>query len=266
MNSGFLTFATNGRAFRSVGTHQRFDREAYRLMCPLVDTSAFPQRHDILQFEGVGGPDGLKVKGSYNTSHMWDPVNEIGHLPLWIQSHFDNLVVALKLGDDVEASFHAGWMAHYLTDSLTPAHHVSHELIAAEYKERSKARQNWLYWGRKGLLSSHVAFEAGIATAMFLSPIKANFDIALYERMRKHGLSECMKEESYKIAKLGLYERYLKQGWSRKLARELKISVIPRIPQLVSAAWLLAYEQAGNQVDLSKAAVGKPRRLAKQTR
>ncbi len=245
MNSGFLTFATKGKAFRSVGTHQRFDREAFRLLSPLVDHKHFPRRKDILLFEGVGGPDGLKFKGNYNTNHLYDPINEIGQLPLWIESHLGNMARALKDGDMVEASFHAGWMAHYLTDSLTPAHHVSHDLIAAEYEEKSKTRQRWLYWGRKGLMSSHVAFEAGISTTMFLSPIKANFDTALFKRMQKDGLAACVKEESYKIAKLGIYDRYLKVGWSNKLAREIKLSVVPRIPQLISAAWLLAYEQAG---------------------
>lgn len=248
MNSGFLTFATKGRAFRSVGTHQRFDREGYRLISPFVDHSHFPRRKDILVFEGVGGPDGLKFKGNYNTSHMYDPVNEIGHLPVWIESHLGSMTQALQVGDMVEASFHAGWMAHYLTDSLTPAHHLSHDLIAAEYDEKSKARQNWLYWGRKGLMSSHVAFEAGIATTMFMSPIRASFDEALYKRIKKQGLANCVKEESYKIAKLGIYDRYLKKGWSNKLAREIKLSVVPRIPQLIAAAWLLAYEQAGYNV------------------
>lgn len=245
MNSGFLTFATKGRAFRSVGTHQRFDREAYRLISPLVSCQHFPHRKDILLFEGVGGPDGLKFKGNYNTSHMYDPVNEIGHLPLWIESHLDNMTRALKDRDMVEASFHAGWMAHYLTDSLTPAHHLSHDLIAAEYEQKSKTSQRWLYWGRKGLMSSHVAFEAGIATTMLFSPIRASFDASLYERAKKQGLAACVREEAYKVAKLGIYDRYLSRGWSNKLAREIKLSVVPRIPQLISAAWLLAYEQAG---------------------
>lgn len=252
MNSGFLTFATNGKAFRSVGTHQRFDREAFRLISPFVDNSKFPRRKDILLFEGVGGPDGLKFKGSYDTNHLWDPVNEIGHLPLWIESHFDNLVKALKSEDLVEASFHAGWLAHYLTDSLTPAHHISHDLVAAEYEEKSRARKGWLYWGHKGLMSSHVHFEAGIATSMVLSPIKASFDDALYRRLKKDGIAQCVKEESYRISKLGLYDKFLKRGWSNKLAREIKLSVVPRIPQLIAAAWLLAYEQAGYPVKIAK--------------
>lgn len=257
MNSGFLTFATKGKAFRSVGTHQRFDREAFRLVSPFVDATHFPHKKDILLFEGVGGPDGLKFKGNYSTSHMWDPVNEIGYLPLWIDSHLQNMTRALKDGDMVEASFHAGWMAHYLTDSLTPAHHMSHELIAEEYAQGSKARKNWLYWGRKGLMSSHVAFEAGIATTMFMLPIKAGFDQSLYERAKKHGIIYCVKEESYKIARLGIYERYLKKGWSNKLAREIKLSVVPRIPQLVAVAWLLAYENAGYKPETDLTSVAR---------
>ena len=244
MNSGFLTFAAKGKAFRSVGTHQRFDREAFRLVSPFINHDNFPRRKDILLFEGVGGPDGLKFKGNYDTNHMWDPVNEIGFLPTWIESHLASMTQALREKDMVEASFHAGWMAHYLTDSLTPAHHLSHDLIAAEYEEKSKARKGGLYWGRKGLMSSHVHFEAGIATSMVMSPIRADFDRALYERIKKHGLAHCVREESYRISQLGLYDKFLKKGWSSKLAREIKLSVVPRIPQLIAAAWLLAYEQA----------------------
>ena len=260
MNSGVLTYATKGRAFNRVGTHQKFDREAYRLLNPLINHEHFPARSDILRFEGIGGPDGLKVKGNYSTDHLWDPINEIGFLPVWIESHFKNLVIALRSGDKVEASFHAGWMAHYLTDSLTPAHHVSHKLIAAEYEDSSKLRRRWLYWGRKGLMSSHVAFEAGISSSIMFSPIKASFDTALYERGKKQGIIHIVKEESYKIAKLNLYDTFLKKGWSGKLAKQIKLSVVPRIPQLVAVAWLLAYEEAGFSVDLSSTSAPRSRK------
>ena len=248
MNSGVLTFVTKGRAFNSVGTHQKFDREAYRLIRPFVKSGSFPHRQAILRFEGIGGPDGLKVKGNYSTDHLWDPINEIGKLPIWIESHFKSMVVDLEKKDMVEASFHAGWMAHYLTDSLTPAHHVSHKLLAAEHEDSSKIRRNWLYWGRKGIMSSHVAFEAGISSSIVFSPIKSNFDAALYERALKHGIAKVMQEESYKIAQLDLYDTFLKKGWSSKLARQIKISVVPRIPQLIAVAWLVAYRQAGYEV------------------
>lgn len=252
MNSGLLQYAARGRAFRSIGTHQKFDREAFRLIAPLVVADKFPRRRDILKFEGIGGPDGLKLKGDYNTSHMWDPVNEIGHLPIWIESHLKNMTSALKRGDIVEASFHAGWMAHYLTDSMTPAHHISHELVAAEYKDAGKLRYSWLYWGSKGLMSTHVAFEMGVSSAMFFSPIRSKFNQHIFDRIQDKGLARVVKEESLAVAKLELYDRFLKKGWTTDIARTMKKEVIPKTTQLIAAAWLTAYKEAGLKIRESK--------------
>lgn len=247
MNSGFASFATKGRISWS-GTHQKFDRAAYRLVVPRVSSGTFPTRREILHFEGYDGPDGLKVKGPYTTDHLWDPVNELGFLPVWIDSHFKNLVAALKKDDMVEASFHAGWMAHYLTDSLTPAHHVSHKLIEAEYEDSSKARRRWLVWGRKGLMSTHVAFESGVSSSIIASPLRPKFDDKLFEAIKEKGISEVVKEESLKIAKYNYFEQFLKKGWTPALAKAIKATVIPRIPQLIAAAWLAAYEASGHEI------------------
>lgn len=243
MNSGFASFASKGRITWS-GTHQKLDREAFRLISPMIRHDHFPRRKHILNFEGYGGPDGLKVKGQYNSDHLWDPVNEIGHLPSWIQVHFENLVDCLKREDYIEAGFHAGWMAHYITDSLTPAHHISYKLIAEEYAEASKLTRRWKTWGSKGWKSSHVAFESGISTATMFSPLRLKIDMALVEAVKAHGIEHAIKEESLKIARLGLYEEFIAHGWTTKLAKSVRATVVPRIPQMIAAAWLVAYEAA----------------------
>lgn len=247
MNSGFASFATKGRV-KWTGTHQKFDRAAYRLIRHNVRRELFPSRRTILHFEGYDGPDGLKVKGSYTADHLWDPVNQIGFLPVWIESHYRNLVVALKEHDMVEAGFHAGWMAHYLTDSLTPAHHTSHELIEEEYKNSSKTRHRWLLWGRKGLMSTHVAFESGVSSSIIASPLRPKFDKKLFEAVDKKGIVEVVKEESLKISKYNFFDQFLKKGWTPPLAKAIKATVVPRIPQLIAAAWLAAYVQAGYKI------------------
>jgi len=243
MNSGFASFATRGRISYS-GTHQKLDREAFRIVSPLIDKERFPKRAAILKFEGYGGPDGMKVKGNYNTDHLWDPVNEIGFLPVWIEVHYQNLVAALKKKDYVEAAFHAGFMGHYITDSLTPAHHLSYKLIAEEYAEASKLKRRWKAWGTKGWKSSHFAFESGISAATMFSPLRVKFDLELSERMRHQGIREVIKDESLMIAKLGLYEEFIMNGWTTKLAKAVRATVVPRIPQMIAAAWLAAYQEA----------------------
>lgn len=245
MNSGFITHLTKGRLLNSVGTHQKFDRTAYSLINKKLEPDKFPARSLIINFEGSGGPDGLKFKGNYTTDHMWDPVNKIGQLPTWIEIHYQNLVKALKEDDIVKASFEAGFMAHYLTDSLTPAHHLSHKFILEEY-EGKKYRKRWKIYGHKGILSTHVAFETGISSAIFFTPIKVSFDEKLHKRIRKDGIKKVVMQESLAISKHNIYEQFLQKGWSAKLAKTIKATVVKRIPQLISAAWLSAYEEAYN--------------------
>ena len=107
MNSGFITHITKGRLLNSVGTHQKFDRTAYGLIKPKLSPDKFPSRAQVINFEGSGGPDGLKFKGNYSSDHMWDPVNKIGQLPLWIEIHYKNLVKALKAALTISSAFRA---------------------------------------------------------------------------------------------------------------------------------------------------------------
>lgn len=243
MNSGFITHLTKGRLLNSVGTHQKFDRTAYALIKAKLQPNKFPTRTQIINFEGSGGPDGLKFKGNYTTDHMWDPVNKIGQLPTWIEIHYKNLIKALREEDIAKASFEAGFMAHYLTDSLTPAHHLSHKFILEEY-EGKKHRKRWKIYGHKGILSSHVAFESGISSAIFFTPIKVEFDAKLLDRIKKDGIKAVVMQESLAITKHNIYDQFLKKGWSARLAKVVKATVVKRIPQLISAAWLAAYEEA----------------------
>ncbi|MBI2798240.1 hypothetical protein HYX70_02980 [Candidatus Saccharibacteria bacterium] len=248
MNSGLLTFATKGKAFKTFGTHQKFDREAHRLASAYIGTG-FPTRKQILNFEGMGGPDGLKFKGKYTADHLWDPINEIGFLPIWIDVHYKNLVTALKLGDTQKAAFEAGYMAHYLTDSLTPAHHLSFKLIMAGYEDSGRWRKKWLAWGgRKGPMRSHVAFETGVSSAVSFGSIHANFDPQLFKNIQKNGLPAVVKQESRSIAELDLYQKFLRSGWTVSLAKAVKAVVVKRIPQLIAAAWVAAYAEAGHEL------------------
>lgn len=246
MNSGFITHLTKGRLLNSVGTHQKFDRTAYGLIKHKIESGKFPSRAQIINFEGSGGPDGLKFKGNYTTDHMWDPVNKIGQLPTWIEIHYNNLVKALRDDDIVKAAFEAGFMAHYLTDSLTPAHHLSHKFILEEY-EGKKHRKRWKIYGHKGILSTHVAFESGISSAIFFNPIKVEFDAKLFSRIKKDGIKDVVMHESLAISKLNIYDQYLRRGWNTKLVKVIKATVVKRIPQLIAATWLAAYQEAHNQ-------------------
>ncbi|MBA3678817.1 hypothetical protein H0W80_01305 [Candidatus Saccharibacteria bacterium] len=125
------------------------------------------------------------------------------------------------------------------------------KLLAAEHENSGRARRGWLYFGRKGLLSSHVMFEGGVSTAVAMNRIQVKFDRDLYEKIQSSGIRAVVEEESLRIAKLDLYDKFIKTGWTAGLAKTMKAVVVKRIPQLIAAAWLAAYLEAGYVVDLN---------------
>ena len=86
----------------------------------------FPGIREILHFEGNNGPDGIKRK-SPSVDEPWhyiDPENaDDRELLEMILDHQHNLAMALKHNNPERAAFEAAWMAHAITDGLTPAHH-----------------------------------------------------------------------------------------------------------------------------------------------
>ena len=85
----------------------------------------FPSIDEILNFEGIRGPDGLKRKspGVDEPEHFIIPDKDDGVLIGYIRNHHWNLVRALRRKDRERAAFEAAWLAHAITDGLTPAHH-----------------------------------------------------------------------------------------------------------------------------------------------
>ena len=109
-----------------VGTHQRLDRAARKLLGQrLKKGQFFPSTKEILAFEGTHGPDGLKRKspGVDEPMHFIIPEDDDGQLIKMILDHQYNLRHALKTDNRVRAAFEAAWMAHAIADGLTPAHH-----------------------------------------------------------------------------------------------------------------------------------------------
>jgi hypothetical protein len=59
-----LALKTNSKkSGRIIGTHQKLDKIAYKIVAKnLPEGIKFPTINQILLFEGMGGPDGLKRK------------------------------------------------------------------------------------------------------------------------------------------------------------------------------------------------------------
>ena len=50
--------------------------------------------------------------------------------------------------------------------------------------------------------------------------------------------------ESLSISKYKIYDKFITKGWNAKLAKSIKETLVKRIPQLIAAAWVSAYEEA----------------------
>lgn len=264
MNSGFIT---TKRVVNQIGVHQRFDVAAYRMIEEFLPIGAFPTIKDIIHFEGYNGPDGLKIKspGVNEPSHLYDPVTDTGDAAKHIANHYAALVERLKDGDMIRAAFEASWMAHYICDGLTPAHHWPLEERLAEAAALSpaslkrgdttkfastmvKVKKNWLVYGAKGHLSTHFYFETGIAFALLIFPIRPAFQDDEFVRTRELGPLKYFKTQAIDIAELNLYGRFYKEGWNSEIASAVKNKIAPQTARTIGLIWLLALYEAGEQL------------------
>lgn len=225
----------------------------------LRDTHTFPSIKEILHFEGSRGPDGIKFKspGHDEPWHFIDPDRpKDGELLSSIRDHQHNLHQALTVGDTTRASFEAAWLAHAVTDGLTPAHHEPYEeqrkeiqadhgmttvkskLVMSGASRTETLKNNWKYWGAGGLMTTHTLFEGGIAMAAkpykFQSAVPTDQDI---DDLQKNGYESTYVRLVKEIAALEMYDAFKKTGWTNKLALQTNRELMPRICKAVILAW-----------------------------
>lgn len=249
---------------RIIGAHQKIDRLARRHFTHLAGrTHDFPNAKEIIHFEGMRGPDGVKLKspGVDEPWHFID-LNNPGDTRLMdhVNDHHTNLIKAIKEHDRVKMAFEAAWLAHAITDGLTPAHQVPYEEImnelrgeaSEEYlkKVRSKAvmpgngsakvfiKNNWSYWGAGGVMTSHTLFEAGVATT--ISSLK--YDPGLFSNddiyaLMKQDFSDVIMDAIRQVAALDMYTAFNKTGWDLRLAKKTRQALMPIIVRTVTYAW-----------------------------
>jgi hypothetical protein len=246
------------------GAHQKINRVSRRHLAGLFEGSGyyFPSVNQMTKFEGQNGPDGIKRKapGQDEPWHFYDPRDpDDKKLLTVIDYHYKLLVEALREHNQTRAAFEAAWLAHALVDGLTPAHHYPYEKellklrsgqgidTRTSIKEKvfmhgdtiaERLGNNWKMWGDKGLLTTHVAFEMGIA--VMVSPLRFRrgvpTDVELLE-LRQNGLPELFKKRACQIANLDMYESFYKSGWTPKLAKQARKELMPLIVNTVTLAW-----------------------------
>lgn len=245
-----------------VGTHQKLDRAARRLFTRLAPTkTVFPTEKAILHFEGNRGPDGLKRKspGVDEPMHFIQPENDDGKLIKMILDHQYNLHAALVAQNYDRAAFEAAWMAHAITDGLTPAHHypfleATEDLITGEEFVKifgtpikgimkgktmfDTARNNWLYWGARGFMTKHIAFEYGCALTAASMSVRSLTPALSPAEVKNLDLKKEFYRSLHKISTLDMYDRFLKEGWTTNLAYETKDILLPEIVRAIAVGWL----------------------------
>lgn len=267
MYSG-TTFRT--KSGRVIGVHQKIDRVARRhVVARLPKRVYFPSAHDILHFEGLNGPDGIKRKSPARDEpwHYIDPRDHSDRAIVdMINDHLVNMTEALRANNHQRAAFEAAWMAHAIVDGLTPAHHYPLEAKLEELRggegletrtstkakilmpgknRRHQLRNNWEFWGAKGIMTTHVGFELGVATT--IAPHK--FDATMpsdedFKRVENDGFEPVFFTMLQQIATMDMYKEFARSGWTRHLARETRDVLIPDIVKTVTLAWYQAVYEA----------------------
>lgn len=257
MYSGTTFNHKSGNVF---GVHQKIDRAAYKLF-DAFQPDAFPSLSLILHFEGKNGPDGIKSKTPSKDEpwHFIDPFDELDSALLTdIANHQYNLKQALDHKDEHRAAFEAAWLAHAVVDGLTPAHHypleehletkrgegletrdtIRKKLLMPGDTKRERLRNNWEFWGAKGVMTTHFLFELGVAGAITPFPRLEKIPAEDIRFVSQYSFAEYFQAKIKQIAELEMYETFGKKGWTTQLGHQTRKELIPTITYAVALAWL----------------------------
>lgn len=266
MYSGTTLRTKSGRL---MGVHQKIDRVARRHIKQHIPKGMhFPTTHEVLHFEGLNGPDGIKRKspGKDEPWHYVDPTNpDDNKLMVMIMDHIENLSVALRDDNRERAAFEAAWMAHAITDGLTPAHHypldekieelwgkpkeerltIKDKNIIKGKNRRDTLSKNWEYWGTKGVYTNHFMFEWGVGTSIVSSSFD---DIGLtqadLDRVETVPFEQIFDGALRRVVDMKMYDEFSRLGWTRHLAIETREDLVPEIIKTVVVGWYTAVVKA----------------------
>lgn len=156
-------------------------------------------------------------------------------------------------------------MAHMITDGLTPAHHfplssVKNELMTDKEMMRvfgqpikgmmhgrnmlETMRNNWLYWGAKGHMSQHIAYEYGVAMIVATLPQRAMMPKMDTEAFCQMDTEKMFYDSLRQVQERKIYDRFREDGWTTELALETKNFLLPEIIKAIALGWFSAAMEA----------------------
>ena len=110
---------------------------------------------------------------------------------------------------------------------------------------RDQLQNNWQFWGTKGLMTTHLAFEFGVAST--IATLRFDDITVTDEELTAAATGDF--EDLYKqtlslIAEMDMYGEFSRAGWTRHLATETKNVLMPHIIKAVVLGWYAASKQA----------------------
>lgn len=249
---------------RIIGVHQRIDRVARKQIDNFLPSCInFPNIKQILYYEGKNGPDGIKRKNPSKDEpwHFIDPNDKSDTILIdYIKNHIKNLTKALDNNNMQRAAFESAWMSHAIVDGLTPAHHYPLDKELSELRKGEKnatrdsitrkillpgdnpvdlIRNNWKAWGAKGIMTTHFGFELGVASSISGSRLlnKNRINENDIDNLKKYGFEKIYLDSVKEVYDMKMYDRFIKKGWTGKLAKETKDCLIPICNKMVCLGW-----------------------------
>lgn len=234
----------------SWGTHCYLNKRAFLLLEKegVKFGEEFPHLKAINHFEDFNGPDGAWVRGELPTSYMvYNPNTDKGEAPREAVKYLENLFLSLKEKNLIKAAKEAAWFSHLTSDLLWPPHQVG------DYQNDNlrfyfwNIKTNWVD-GLTGSLwrknDKHSKIEALTTFTLWKKKIGQSEINHLFVEKAKNdyqNIEPYLKEKAALINKRGAYEKFIKEGFSRELRKEMAIYVFPQIISTIATLWYLAY-------------------------
>lgn len=209
----------------------------------------FPRAALLRRFTCQQGADIAWLRGeNSNRNHFYNPVTGRGRALDATSHYFSKLVAWAGRGcaPEQEGARHAAWLSHFASDALCPPHHEG------EPVDGTSPRTDWHdphsssvhpVWLRR---NKHLWFELTIAARQqvhrpFRKPFPLSDEIEEEAaRISELGVPETVKALAGTVAAKGAFQRYVRDGWTPRVAATVMDDILPTAVHLTQVLWITA--------------------------
>lgn len=233
-----------------VTTHCTVNRLARGVLHITPMNKWLPQSRDINYYEGMDGVDGLWVKHQHLPSQSaYNPKTQEGNGLIKLYDHFQEAITIWETRDQQAIAKQLAYLSHTVTDLCTPPH--QHGRLVKPHPERwylfLNTIDDWTDRDQPYWFDRHVLFEMNLMVRFLFKPFQqAKLYTQLineylrYRSKRSEVLLKFMREQITLIHKLGVYQEYLRYGWTKHIEQTMRLVVVPQTVSLVATFWYLA--------------------------